>query len=148
GGGGRVAVLVDDVDELERIQSARVASGGGSVRVCIDVDAGWPILGGRMRVGVKRSPVHAPAQAAALAREVVTREGLELVGIMAYEAQIAGLGDAPPGQPLPAAAIRWMQRRSAREPARRRAQLVAAVEAVAVQAGAPLEFVNGGGTGS
>jgi len=148
GGEGRVAVMVDDVDQLEQIQSASAASGGGKVRVCIDVDAGWPILGGRVRVGVKRSPVHSPRQAAALAREVVAREGLELVGIMAYEAQIAGLGDSPPGRPLRGWAIRWMQRRSARELARRRAEVVAAVEAVAAQAGAPLEFVNGGGTGS
>ena len=148
GGDGRVAVMVDDVDQLEQIQGVRAASGGGNVRVCIDVDAGWPILGGRMRVGVKRSPVHSSRQAAALAREVLAREGLELVGIMAYEAQIAGLGDAPPGRPLRGAAIRWMQRRSARELARRRAEVVAAVEAVAVQAGAPLQFVNGGGTGS
>ncbi len=62
---------------------------------------------------------------------------------MAYESQIAGLGDAPPGRPLRAAAIRLLQAASARELAKRRAARVAAVRAVA-----PLEFVNGGGTGS
>jgi D-serine deaminase-like pyridoxal phosphate-dependent protein len=62
---------------------------------------------------------------------------------MAYEGQIAGVGDDPAGQPLQALAIRFMQRRSGAELALRRAAIVAAVRAVA-----PLEFVNGGGTGS
>jgi D-serine deaminase-like pyridoxal phosphate-dependent protein len=87
--------------------------------------------------------VHTPEQAAALAREIGARPGFVLVGIMAYEAQIAGVGDRPPGQRLRAAAIRFVQRRSARELAARRAAAVAAVGEVS-----ELEFVNGGGTGS
>ena len=62
---------------------------------------------------------------------------------MSYEAHIAGVGDRPPGRPLMGAAIRAMQRASARELAGRRAAVVEAVRAVA-----PLRFVNGGGTGS
>ena len=60
---------------------------------------------------------------------------------MAYEAQIAGLGDA--GRGPRSMAVRALQRRSRAEIAERRAAAVAAVRAVA-----PLEFVNGGGTGS
>jgi D-serine deaminase-like pyridoxal phosphate-dependent protein len=117
--------------------------------VCIDIDTGWPILGGRLRVGVKRSPVRSPERAAALVRAILARDRLQLVGIMAYEAQTAGLGDSPPGRPLRAAAIRTMQARSARELARRRAAIVAAVAGVLDRHGAaPLELVNGGGTGS
>jgi D-serine deaminase-like pyridoxal phosphate-dependent protein len=68
---------------------------------------------------------------------------------MLYEAQIAGVGDAPPGRPLRSLAIGLMQSRSARELAPRRAAIVAAVQEALSQAGAPpLEFVNGGGTGS
>jgi D-serine deaminase-like pyridoxal phosphate-dependent protein len=63
--------------------------------------------------------------------------------MMAYESQIAGVGDRPPGQRLRAAAIRFVQSRSARELAARRAAAVAAVREVC-----DLEFVNGGGTGS
>lgn len=147
--GARVTVMVDCVDQLELIERAAGSSDGGPVRVCIDVDAGWWALGGRVRVGVKRSPVHTPDQAAALARAIVARDGLRLVGIMAYEAQIAGLGDAPPGRPLRARALRAVQRRSARELAPRRAAAAAAVEEVLAEHGqAPLEFINGGGTGS
>ncbi len=62
---------------------------------------------------------------------------------MAYEAQIAGLGDNAPGRPLGNAAIRLMQRGSAHDVHQRRAEIVAAVSEVS-----ELEFVNGGGTGS
>ena len=145
----RVAVMVDCVGHLEMIErAARRAGAEGRVRVCIDVDASWPVLGGRAYVGVKRSPVRTPAQARELARAILARERLRLVGIMAYEAQIAGVGDAPPGRPLRGAIVRSMQRRSARELARRRAAVVAAVADLARDAGVELELVNGGGTGS
>ncbi|HXR28308.1 MAG TPA: amino acid deaminase/aldolase [Solirubrobacteraceae bacterium] len=147
--GTEVTVMVDSVEQLELIGQAAGAQASAPVRVCLDVDAGWRALGGRVRVGARRSPLHAPAQAAALAREILARDGLCLVGIMAYEAQIAGVGDAPPGSPLRARAIRLMQQRSARELAVRRRAIVEAVAAVLEGAGAPrLQFVNGGGTGS
>jgi D-serine deaminase-like pyridoxal phosphate-dependent protein len=114
----------------------------GSGRVSIDVDAGWWPLGGGLRIGAKRSPLRTPEQAAELAREIVAR-GMELDGLMMYEAQIAGVGDDPPGNRLLGAALRAMQRASARELAARRAAVVEAVRSVA-----PLRFVNGGGTGS
>jgi D-serine deaminase-like pyridoxal phosphate-dependent protein len=139
-----IAVMVDDVAQLELIEAAISAEGADRpVRVCIDVDASWRPLGGRVHIGVKRSPLHAPEQVAALAGEIVTRPSLRLVGLMAYEAQIAGLGDRPPGKPLLGLALRAVQRASARELAERRAAIVAAVEAIV-----PLELVNGGGTGS
>ena len=77
-----------------------------------------------MRIGAKRSPLRTPEQAAALAREIAARRGLELDGLMMYEAQIAGVGDRPPGNALLGAALRAMQRASARELAARRAAVV------------------------
>ncbi|MEA2201501.1 MAG: hypothetical protein QOI89_2097 [Solirubrobacteraceae bacterium] len=146
---GHVTVMVDSVEQLDLIERAVPASSGALVRLCIDIDAGWRALAGRVRIGAKRSPLHAPEQAAALAREILRRDGMRLVGIMAYEAQIAGVGDTPSGRPLRAGAIRLVQARSARELAGRRAAIVAAVERALADGGAaPLEFVNGGGTGS
>ena len=136
-----VAVMVDSRAHLDLIEAA--AAGGAPVRVAIDVDAGWWPLRGRVRIGAKRSPVRTPQQAASLAAEIVARAGVRLAGLMCYEAQIAGVGDAPPGRAPLGAAIRSMKRASARELAARRAAVVAAVRAVA-----PLAFVNGGGTGS
>ncbi|HMG98647.1 MAG TPA: alanine racemase, partial [Gaiellales bacterium] len=143
-----ITLMVDSteqVDLIERVCEPRAVP----VRVCLDVDAGWRALGGRIRVGALRSPVHAPEQAARLTAAIVARDGLRLAGIMAYEAQIAGVGDAPPGRAMRARAVRTMQRLSARELADRRAAIVAAVESVLTSSGAPaLEFVNAGGTGS
>ena len=117
-----IAVMVDDVAQLELIEAAVAEAGGGGapgtpIRVCIDADASWRPLGGRVHVGVKRSPLHTPEQVAALAREIVARPALELVGVMAYEAQIAGLGDRPPGK---TAARDRAARRAARLGARAR----------------------------
>jgi D-serine deaminase-like pyridoxal phosphate-dependent protein len=139
---GAPVVMVDCVEHLETIESV-LGTGAAPVRVCIDVDASWWALGGRIKVGPKRSPVHTVEQAVELAREIGRRPQVELIGLMAYEGQIAGVGDRPPGKRRRAAAIRFMQRRSVAELAQRRAAIVAAVGEVS-----DLEIVNGGGTGS
>ncbi|MGE5292376.1 MAG: amino acid deaminase/aldolase [Micromonosporaceae bacterium] len=139
-----VTVMVDCAEHLDMIEKAAAGTqGAGPVRVCIDIDAGFRALGGLVRAGARRSPIRTPAQAAELARNITGRSTVTLAGVMAYEAQIAGVGDAPAGRPLYAQAVRIMQRRSGAELALRRAAIVAAVRQVA-----PLEFVNGGGTGS
>jgi D-serine deaminase-like pyridoxal phosphate-dependent protein len=135
-------VTVDSTDHLDMIESV-LGAGAAPVRVCIELDASWWTAGGRVKIGAKRSPVHTPEQALALAEEVERREKIGLVALMAYEGQISGVGDRPPGQRLRGAAIRFMQRRSAAELASRRAAAVAAVREVS-----ELEIVNGGGTGS
>ena len=139
-----ITVMVDCPEHLDMIEKA--AAGVAQphpVRVSIDIDAGYIALRGALRAGARRSPIRTPAHAAALAAAIVARPGLLLAGLMAYEGQIAGVGDNPPGRPLYAQAIRYMQRKSGAELAQRRAAIVAAVRQVA-----PLEFVNGGGTGS
>ncbi len=157
----RVTVMLDSTEQLdlidralERTQRDRDAA---ALRVCIDLDGGWWTLGGHVRIGAKRSPVHTPEQAVTLARAILARDGLALVGIMSYEAQIAGLGNEvgprPPGlgigPRLRARGIRAMQALSARELAVRRAATVAAVQqTIGESSSPPLEFVNGGGTGS
>lgn len=139
---GAPIVMVDCREHLDAIEAV-LGAGAPPVRVCIDVDASWWAFGGRLKAGPKRSPVHTVGQAVELAREIERRPQLELAALMAYEGQIAGVGDSPPDRRLRGAAIRWMQRRSAAELAERRAAIVAAVREVA-----PLEIVNGGGTGS
>src|SRR5512146_1917149 len=139
---GAPIVMVDCVEHLDAIESV-LGAGAAPVRVCIDVDASWWALGGRVKAGPKRSPIHTVEQAVALAREIERRPQVRLVALMAYEGQIAGVGDSPPGRRLRSAAIRMMQRRSAAELRDRRAAIVAAVRQIA-----DLELVNGGGTGS
>ena len=135
-------VMVDCVEHLEAIE-ALLGADAPPVRVCIDIDASWWALGGRVKIGPKRSPVHTVEQAVALAREIERRPQIELDALMAYEGQIAGVGDQPPGRRFRARAIRFMQRRSAKELAERRAAIVAAISEFC-----ELPIVNGGGTGS
>lgn len=137
----RVTVMIDGVDQLDLIDSVIPPQGRAAIRVCLDFDASWRsrVLG---HIGVRRSPLRTPAEIASLARLVAVRPGFTLVGVMAYEAQIAGVGDRP-ANPAEAALMRGMQRVSSAELAERRAAAVAAVRTVV-----ELEFVNGGGTGS
>ena len=114
----------------------------GPARVCIEFDTSYWIAGDRIKIGTKRSPLRTPEDVVALARECVRREGVELVALMGYEGHIAGLGDRP-GNPAKAAAIEQMQKKSVAELAERRAAIVAAIREIA-----PVEIVNGGGTGS
>jgi D-serine deaminase-like pyridoxal phosphate-dependent protein len=135
----RITLMVDAVEHLELL-----ASLGGEVDVCLDADAGLWLLGGRVRVGPRRSPLHTPTDVSVFAAEVERRRGISLVGMMAYEGQIAGVGDHPAGRPLRGLAIQAMQAASRRELYARRRRLVAAAEGVV----GPLRFVNAGGTGS
>ncbi|MFG3709454.1 amino acid deaminase/aldolase [Micromonospora sp. NPDC047730] len=138
-----VTLMVDGTDQLDLVDAVRAPGGRPELRVCLDLDASWRPLGGRVHIGVRRSPVHSARAAGALAATVAGRAGFRLVGLMSYEAQIAGLGDAPPGRAVLGSAIRLAQRGSYRELLARRAAAVAAV-----REHADLEFVNGGGTGS
>jgi D-serine deaminase-like pyridoxal phosphate-dependent protein len=141
---GAPAVMVDSEAHLDLIDAAVNAAGGAPpVRVCMEIDVGWWPLGGRVKVGPKRSPVRTAEQACRLAVEIGRRAAVRLVGLMAYEGHIAGVGDDAPRRPLRNLAIRTMQRMSAREIRSRRAEVANAVSDVA-----ELEFVNGGGTGS
>ncbi|MEU6144884.1 amino acid deaminase/aldolase [Streptomyces sp. NPDC047081] len=138
-----VTVMIDDPAQLRLIDEAR--DGGREViRVCLELDTSLKLLGGRVRVGARRSPLHSPAQVADLARAVARRPGFKVVGIMAYEGHIAGVGDSVAGRPLRSRAVRLMQATARRELAERRGEVVRAVRAVVPD----LEFVNGGGTGS
>ena len=143
----RITLMADSAEQLDLVDEA-VGTGHPELRICLDLDASWRPLSwsavsGAVHIGVRRSPLYAPEQAVSLARTVLARPGFRLAGAMSYEAQIAGLGDAPPGRPLRAAALRLIQRLSVTELRERRGETIRLLQALA-----PLEFVNGGGTGS
>ena len=135
----RVTIMIDSAEQLDLIDA--VIPGHPELRVALELDSALEV--GRMRAGVLRSPLRTPQQLRALARTIVDRDGFRLVGIMSYEAQIAGVQDRRRRGGSPAFIIRAMQRMSASELLDRRAAAVAAVRELT-----PLEIVNGGGTGS
>ncbi|MBB3049579.1 D-serine deaminase-like pyridoxal phosphate-dependent protein [Prauserella isguenensis] len=134
-----VTIMVDSTEHLDAIDAA-IGPAHPEIRVALELDVSWRPAPG-LHIGTRRSPVFRPRAAQALASRVAERRGFRLVGMMAYEGQIAGVPDG--GRGLEARMVRWIQRRSAAELARRRGAAVAAVRRVA-----DLEFVNGGGTGS
>lgn len=143
--GARIVLMVDDAAQLGPIEAA-AGEAGVAMPLCIDMDLSLPV--GGIWFGVRRSPIRTPAAAVALAREIGRRRGLRLVGLMGYEAQIAGLADSPGHgasamDRAEALAIRGLKAVSRRELATRRGAIVAAVREEA-----DIEFVNGGGTGS
>jgi D-serine deaminase-like pyridoxal phosphate-dependent protein len=135
-----IAIMVDDEAHLRLAASAWRAHAHPAtsvpVRVCLDVDASLRI--GPAHLGVRRSPLRTPDDAARLAEWVGDHRELRLVGVMFYEAQVAGLPDSSP-------AVRLVKRRSLTDLAQRRAAVVQAAEQACAH---PLELVNGGGTGS
>lgn len=141
----RVTLMVDSVESLDLVRTT-VPELEVPIRVCLDLDASLRLLDGRVHLGPRRSPVHDVAQAVALAETIVSDPVFTLVGVMAYEGQVAGLQDRPRGS-LAArargAAVRRLKRASVHELTERRGAVVTAVQQVA-----PLELVNGGGTGS
>ena len=126
-----VTVTIDSVEHVRWLRDTL----GERVRglgVALDVDASVRV--GRAHLGVRRSPTRTPAEALSVVRAALG-VGLEVRGLMVYDAQVAGLPDSP--------AVRLLKRRSVAELVERRAAVVAAVRSEC-----DLRFVNGGGTGS
>lgn len=131
---GQITLMVDDVAQLEFIRSV-VGEPVAPIRICLDVDASLRI--GPAHLGVRRSPLRAGSDAVSVAQYASKIGGFSIVGVMFYEAQVAGLPDTSP-------AVTLVKRRSVAELAERRTAVVQALQSVV----GPLEFVNSGGTGS
>jgi D-serine deaminase-like pyridoxal phosphate-dependent protein len=141
--GVRVALVVDSAEQVERI-AERAGAAGGEVPLVIEVDLSLRALGGRVHLGVQRSPLRRAAEVADLAARIRDRAGVRFTGVMGYEAQVAGLGERNPFtramNPIKAA----IKRASIPHVARLRAEVAAAL----ADRGIELELFNGGGTGS
>ncbi len=97
-----VAALADDerasreitlmVDSPEQFP---LLTGRYPIRVCLDICAAYVL--GAFRAGALRSPSAPPSRPPEIARSIGENPSLRLVGLMAYESQIAGLGDRIPG---------------------------------------------------
>ncbi|MGZ4495505.1 MAG: amino acid deaminase/aldolase [Nocardioides sp.] len=136
-----ITLMIDDVAHLDLVEAARGSRGGALVRVAIDVDAGLRI--GHRYVGPKRSPLHDVADVVALAEEVLARPGFDLVGVMTYEGQVAGVPDDVPSRRARSAVVRRLKSASVAQLAERRTTIAAALRELT-----ELEFWNAGGSGS
>lgn len=142
--GKTVSVAVDSkasVDHLARLASARSAE----LPVVLCVDMSLRPFKGRVHVGVRRSPLHTVEDAVELALHARATSGVRVHGVLGYEAQVAGLGDASPhDNAVLRAGKRWVRKASMEAVTERRTRLARELERL----GFTLAFVNGGGSGS
>jgi D-serine deaminase-like pyridoxal phosphate-dependent protein len=141
GDGHLITFMVDCSEHLDRLESI-AAQKNIRIPVCLDIDmsASYPGL----RFGVWRSPLSGWAEVEPLVKRITASSRVRLDGIMGYEAQIAGVGDQVPGKELKNRVVRMLKKRSIREVAERRKEIVSGIEALGIS----LRFVNAGGTGS
>jgi D-serine deaminase-like pyridoxal phosphate-dependent protein len=140
--GKRVTLMVDSAEQCALIAAA-AREHGVRYRLSLDLDMSSSVPG--LWFGVRRSPIRDVDAALEVAQFIkANADALQLVGLMGYEGQIAGLQDRVPGAGVRNLMVRTLKRRSVREIHARRQAVVAALKS----AGFQLEFVNGGGTGS
>jgi D-serine deaminase-like pyridoxal phosphate-dependent protein len=138
-----LAIVVDSLAQVEPLDAAGVAE-GTRIPLVVEADMSWRPGGGKLHLGVRRSPLRTPEAVVDLAERIAARRGVRFHGIMGYEAQIAGLGDANPFQKRLNRAKRLIRERSrpfVEETRERIARLLN-------ERGLPPKVFNGGGTGS
>ena len=141
--GASVKAVVDSLEGLRALNEAMrgIASPFPAV---LDVDVSLRLFAGALHLGVRRSPVRSWREALVLFDAARELPAVQLIGVMAYEAQVAGLGDHNPFRRLTNPVARLVRRRSVRTVAQARSRLAQALAA----AGYRLDLFNGGGTGS
>ncbi len=139
--GKQITLMVDRVEHLALLQQIAEEQ-NCQLTICLDLDLSFDLPG--LHFGVWRSALRSVEDVAVFLDHLAQHPNLTLVGLMGYEAQIAGLGTAVPKQWLKNQAIRFLQKLSLpRLQERRRAAC-----ALLRERGYSLQLVNGGGTGS
>lgn len=141
--GKTVRLVVDSRETIERIDAA-MQGVANPFPLVLEVDMSLRPLGGRLHLGVRRSPVRRVEQVVELFDGARERKHVRLAGLMGYEAQVAGLGDRNPFKRMMNPVFRMVRKTSVRAVARLRGQIAAALKS----RGHELEIFNGGGTGS
>lgn len=136
-----ITLMVDSTAHLDVVDSCREPGDRVPVRIALDVDAGLRIAGAH--VGPKRSPLHDSGSVLSFAGQVVARPGFDLVGVMTYEGQVAGVQDDVPKQRAKSWVVRGLKAASMAQLAERRGEIARGLAGIV-----DLEFWNGGGSGS
>jgi len=141
--GADVKFVVDSEEHLDIIGDAG-AKADTTVKVIVELDVALEKLSGKLYFGVRRSPVRRGRDVVRLVRYAEKKGGVKVVGVMAYEAQVAGLNDHSPYTRVMNPLKRWIKKASIPEVLEQRAEVWRTVE----REGIEFELVNGGGSGS
>lgn len=141
--GKTVRLIVDSDAHINALSFAGLAA-GATIEVVVDVDVSYRPGKGKTHLGVRRSPIRDGFRVLELIRQADRLGGVRVVGMMAYEAQIAGLTDANPFTRTFNPVKRLVKRLSIPDVARLRQEVAELLRINGVQ----LPLFNGGGTGS
>lgn len=137
-----ITLMVDCVEQVQIIQNI-ASQFNVVVKICMDIDLSTKY--GSLHFGVRRSPINNFSTSLQFAKEIKQFKNVQLIGIMGYEAQIAGVPDRSPAKNfLINFLIRFLKKRSIKTIKARREQIVKALRVE----GFELPLINGGGTGS
>jgi D-serine deaminase-like pyridoxal phosphate-dependent protein len=136
--------IVSDSEENARALGAAGRAAGVVIQIIVEVDMSLRPAGGAAHLGVRRSTVRTGGDALRVARAAEKSGAAAVVGIMGYEAQIAGMADENPFSRALNPARKLIREMSKPDVRRRRESVVSFLK----KNGVNLRIVNGGGTGS
>lgn len=137
----KIYLMVDSIEHLNIIQQFAKEE-DTTVSVCLEIDMSLRLPG--LNFGVYRSPVRTVEDVERIGTHAKTLKNIRLVGVMGYEAQIAGLGDYNPAQGLKNPIIRLLKKYSLNKIQNFRTKAVQKLK----ELNHNIILVNGGGTGS
>ena len=141
--GAKISLVVDDIEHMQQLSEAMKGL-EKPFSVLIEMDMPLQYLGGRIQLGVRRSPVRSPVDLKNLLEKSRKIPNIKVIGVMAYEAIVAGLPDKNSPQFLRDPIAQIIRHDAATQIAQMRAE----VPKVFAEVGMKLEIFNGGGTGS
>ncbi len=136
-----ITFMVDRAQHLQAI-SHLAARLNRSLNICFDIDLSTSHFG--LHFGVHRSALKDQTSMSLILDRLDEFPLLKLVGVMGYEAQIAGVGEANPFKRALNPVVALLKKQSWPQVCKRRQALVKLCR----ERGHQLRFVNGGGTGS
>jgi D-serine deaminase-like pyridoxal phosphate-dependent protein len=138
-----LTLMVDRIEHIHEIESKAQQSGfKGEVPVAIDLDVSTRIFG--LHLGVQRSSIRDLGSLKKIIELISKTPSLRLEGLMAYEAQIAGLTDRNPQKKWTNGLLDVFKRISIRQVRKRRKEVAEFMDKRKIS----VRFFNGGGTGS
>ncbi len=137
-------MVVDDIVQVQRLsQAAHTAQ--VTLNLCMEIDLAFRPFGlPNFHLGLRRSPIRTVQSALEFWEAIRALPNVRLSALMGYEGHIAGINDALPKQPFKNALLYGLKKLSIRDLWQRRQAIVQALR----KAGAEIEIVNGGGSGS
>jgi len=143
--GATLTLMVDSAPHLELIASTiQKEATQTPVRLCVDLDLSLRLLGGLLHFGVERSPIRSLLDFKSLFALISKNPKLALVGVMGYEAQIAGVQEKSPFSKLLNPIKTLIKKWSIPKIQKRRREVFEFLKSEHIE----LDFFNGGGTGS